>query len=308
MRKKNVDLLTAQILGEPIEKVLRGFITERKSRMLSPKTIIFYEQELRYFVDYLGEMEINHLDDISPDVIRQHLIDLSGTCNPGGCHAAYRAIKTFVNWVDNELEPTNWRNPIRKVAAPSVKVKAKKGVEPEYIIRLIDHCNTSHSVRDKAILMFLFDTGVRASELIDVNIGDIDIHTGATVIRHGKGDKKRVVFMGKKTLKQVRRYLKTLPSLNEFDPLFQTDENSRFTYSGLRMVVRRRAADVGMKEPGLHDFRRAFARQCLRNGMDLITVSRLLGHSNVAITQRYIYQDEDDLAQAHNLASPMDRM
>jgi len=309
MSTNDSDQVIFQILKEPTKQVFRAFILERKSRMLAPRTIYVYERELEYFTKFLEKNDLTVFGAITTNVIREYLLELSKTRNPSSCHVAFRVIKSLLIWVDDEYEPSNWKNPIRKVAPPLVRVQAKKGVDPMDIEKMLSACDTINAVRDRAILMFLFDTGVRGSELTALNYGDIDLHTGSVIIRHGKGDKYRVVFMGKKTLKQMRRYVNTLPKLEADDPLFQSQTHERLTFWGLRMMVVHRAKDAGLpKPPGLHDFRRAFARQCLKNGMDLISVSRLLGHSNVAVTQRYIYQDDGDLAQAHSQASPVDRM
>lgn len=303
------EAVTFQILDEKCERVFDAFIVERKSRMLSPNTITVYGRELRYFAEFLAKEENYAFGDITTDAIRRYMLELSKTRNPGGCHVAFRVIKSLMIWVEEEYEPEDWKNPIRKVSPPLVRAKSKRGIDPKDIEKMIDACTTDNAIRDKAILMFLFDTGLRGSELTALNYGDVDLHTGSVIVRHGKGDKFRVVFMGKKTLKQMRRYVNTLPKMEAGDPLFQNTSYERLAFQGLRMMVQRRANDAGLpKPPGLHDFRRAFARQCLKNGMDLITVSRLLGHSNVAVTQRYIYQDDLDLAQAYSQASPVDRM
>ncbi len=117
-----------------------------------------------------------------------------------------------------------------------------------------------------------------------------------------------MVFVGKKTLKAVRKYLKRRPGLQSHSPLFATDENERLSYTTIRKMIQRRAMEAGIEEPGLHDFRRAFGLQCQRNGLDLLTISRLLGHANTTVTERYICQDHEDLARGHDLASPVDRM
>ena len=76
--------------------------------------------------------------------------------------------------------------------------------------------------------------------------------------------------------------------------------------SGLREIIRRRALAAGIEEPGLHDFRRCFAVQILRNGFDLVTLSRLMGHFTLTVTQRYLYLVEDDLRAGHQIAGPVD--
>ena len=308
MQTKVIDPLTRQIVYGTYQSTVNAFLIDRRSRGLSHRTIQFYQDELRYFSHYLDTVGVQMMDELTPDTIRRYLLALSERRNSGGCHAAYRAIKALLNWFDFEYEPVGWKNPMRKVQSPELKTKPQPGISIPDFQKLLDGCITEFADRDKAILLALIDTGLRGSEFVSLDFGDVDIQTGALKVRHGKGDKMRTVYMGKKTMRALRKYLKSRSELKPSSPLFASDENDRLTFSGLRQIVRRRADAVGVQEPGLHDFRRAFALQCLRNGMSLITVSRLLGHSNISVTQRYICQDESDLALAHQNASPVDRM
>ena len=87
-----------------------------------------------------------------------------------------------------------------------------------------------------------------------------------------------------------------------------TRDGGRLTYAGLRQVVRRRAEKAGIPEPGLHAFRRAFCLACLRNGMDLVSLQRLMGHADLSLLRRYADQSADDLHAAHARAGPVDRL
>lgn len=128
---------------------------------------------------------------------------------------------------------------------------------------------------------------------------------GALHIREGKGGKSRVVFVGSKTMRELMRYLRGKPQTG---PLFRTDEGQRLTYWGLRQLIRRRAEAAGVKPPSLHAFRRAFALMSLRAGMDIYSLQRLMGHSDLSVLRRYLAQTEQDLKSAHEKASPVDRL
>jgi integrase/recombinase XerD len=93
---------------------------------------------------------------------------------------------------------------------------------------------------------------------------------------------------------------------DSFSALWVTDEGERLQYSGLRSIIVRRAKLSRVPTPSPHDFRRAFALNMLRAGVDLITLSRLMGHSSLAMLQRYLKQLPDDLREAHQRASPVD--
>ena len=88
--------------------------------------------------------------------------------------------------------------------------------------------------------------------------------------------------------------------------LWVTNTGTRLTYWGLRQIIRRRANKAAIKIPRLHDFRRAFALQCLRNGMDVYSLQKLMGHSDLQVLQRYLAQTTEDIRKAHLLKSPVD--
>jgi len=289
--------LTSQTESLNILKIIDEFILDRQARRLSRKTIQFYREELRYFTQYLGDKKT--LADITSDVIRNYLFELSQHRNPGGQHASFRALRAFLRWVWNEYE-IETRNPITKIAAPVYTIQPLQGLDEQSFWRMIDIC----SVRDKAILFTLADTGIRASELISLKITDLDPHTGTLMIRHGKGNKQRTAYLEKTALRAIRRYLKERDSNSQF--LFLTETGTPLTFAGLREIVRRLASRVSIPVPGLHDFRRFFALQSLRNGMDLLTLSRLLGHTSITTTQRYLNLDTTDLQLAHKKYSPLE--
>lgn len=120
---------------------------------------------------------ISVIPQISPDIIRQWLFSLEQTShNPGGIHACYRTLRAFLNWFEEEYEPDNWKNPIRKVKAPRVPQEPIWPIERAEFDKLLSTCDKSwHGTRDKAILHTLLDSGVRASELCNPNLKDLDL-------------------------------------------------------------------------------------------------------------------------------------
>ena len=155
--------------------------------------------------------------------------------------------------------------------------------------------------------MTLLDTGMRAAELLALNLKDIDLLSGEVLILHGKGDKRRTVFCGSRSRKALKVYLKLRGSLYEDDPLFISRSGGRLTYGGLVHILRSRAARAGVKAPGAHDFRRAFALQMLRSGVDLMRLAALMGHSDLEVLRRYIHLVTSDIRAAHAQGSPVDK-
>lgn len=169
------------------------------------------------------------------------------------------------------------------------------------------------TVRDRAIILCLVDTGARGSEFCALNVGDVDMMTGAVEIRFGKGGKRRTVFLGNDSRRALRKYLRTRPkeTLTPESPLWMWENRepfyNRLRFVGLREVVRRASVKAGLrKTPGLHDFRRCFALTMYNNGADLLAISRLLGRTSTEVTRRYLDIGDRELQRSVLRASPAD--
>lgn len=127
-------------------------------------------------------------------------------------------------------------------------------------------------------------------------------------IREGKGSKSRVTFLGAKSRRELLRYLRRREDVAPNAPLWVTVKGTRLTYWGLRQVVRRRAEKAGIDMPSMHSFKRALAILCLRNGVDIYSLQKLMGHSDLTLLRRYLNQTEDDLRQAHRKAGSVDNL
>jgi site-specific recombinase XerD len=291
--------------GIELDIILEGFLESRRG--LTPGTVKFYREKLVVFIEWCKGVKIKTVEEITPSTIRDFFAELEERgATDGGRHAYYRSIKAMLHWYEDETE-YEYRSPMKRVEPPSNKIDPIPGVTAEEIQKLIDACHGENEKRDRAVFQVLFDTGARASELLALNIEDINFVTGAVTIQHGKGDKKRTVFVGTTAKKALRAYLKDREDLQPFDPVFVKEDGMRMTYEALRQVIRRRAENARLEgTPYPHDFRRAFAITLWRNGVDIVTISRLMGHSSLEVLKRYLAQDTNDLARAHAKASPVD--
>lgn len=292
-----------------LETWIDAFLLDRKVQNLSRHTLEFYHQGLKLFMKFCGGQVITDIAQITPVVIREYLYWLETTGHsPGGQHAAYRTLKVFMRWLWDELE-LETRNPIEKVKAPRVALDPLEPVSLDDVMRLVKVCGDNLlGLRDKALFLFLLDTGARASEALNVDLDDVDMVSGAVVIRRGKGGKTRTTFLGQKARKAVRKYIST--RRDEHPALFVTmhGETTRLNYSGLLALVGRRAAQAGIEPPEIHSFRRAYAINMLRAGVDVYSLQSLMGHSDLQVLRRYLKQTDSDLAAAHRKGSPVDNL
>ncbi len=158
--------------------------------------------------------------------------------------------------------------------------------------------------RDAAILLFLLDTGVRATECCNIDLSDIDRMMRSVVIKKGKGGKPRTLYLGKRARRFLRSYLKKRK--DNCPALWITRFKTQLRYGGLKEILKRRAKDANIQSPSAHDFRRAFALESLRNGIDVYSLQRLMGHADLQVLRRYLAQTNEDIRIAHGKTSPVD--
>lgn len=295
-------------IPDNISEWANAFYTAKKVEGLSSYTLAFYRQQLGYFLKYSTYQVIENISQLTPATIRGYLLWLEENGhNPGGIHAAYRSLKVFLRWYEREAEPENWHNPINKVKAPRTATEPLEPVSLADVDRMLKTCKSGfHGARDKALLLFLLDTGARAREICAVDLADVDQVTGEVTIRRGKGGHSRAVFLERKARRAYRAYLKT--RTDKSPAAFVNDDGERLQYSGLRGLLVRRARAAGVPTPTPHNFRRCFALTMLRNGCDLITLARLMGHKSLEVLRRYLKQVTNDLRAAHSKGSPVEHM
>jgi len=284
-----------------------AFIMDCEARNLSKGTIEFYCKKIPLFIEFLSTQEITFYCDIEPYNIRTFLLNLSKDGhNPGGVHCYYRCAKTFINWCEREFEPENWKNPFLKIKAPKVPNNILDPVDSDHVKSMMQtcRCNSYFDARDYAIFLVLLDTGLRSEEFLSLRIEDIDIKEKAIHILKGKGRKSRTVYISEKTLQAIQSYLDY--GIRKPGYLWETKTGSQLTYNGLRSIVRRRAKRAGVPAPTLHSFRRYFALKMIRNGADIFSIQKLMGHSDISILQRYLKQTTEDAQKAHKTFGPLE--
>jgi site-specific recombinase XerD len=295
------------IVVPEMEQWVIGWITAKRAEGRSAGTLKGYRDKVEGFLSFCAERNIRTIDAIDASLIREWVLSLAERHKPSTVNNYFRALRTWFYWYEVEIGDPTFRNPMRKVKPPKVPDELQDPVELRDVHAMIETCgNDRRGVRDRAILRALLDTGARASELCSLDLADFDSPTGDLAIRRGKGGKGRHAFLGQNARRAVRAWIKKRGP--ELGPLFWGWTHERLHYRGLYSILEARAAKAGLnKVPSPHDFRRACAITMLRNGADVVTVSRLLGHSTLQMTTKYLKQIPDDLRASHAANSPVDR-
>lgn len=221
-------------------------------------------------------------------------------------------LRSFYKWMTKRgLVHTN---PMSMIRTPKQPKRLPKAVSVEQIERLLAAPNdkTLLGARDRAILETLYSTGIRVSEVVGINHGDLD-ETGEAVIIRGKGRRERVVPLGSHALAALRHYRRMLESSAKFGDrsnggdgaLFVNKHGGRLSTRSVRRKVAKYLREAGL-DPQIspHTLRHSFATHLLDNGADLRSVQELLGHQSLSTTQIYTHLTTKRLRDAYDDAHP----
>ncbi len=158
--------------------------------------------------------------------------------------------------------------------------------------------------RNKAIILTMLDTGLRASELCSLIMANLDMNN-KQITAKGKGKKQRILEISNKTAQTIWRYLITRPKLSDNDSLFVGKFDLPLTRGGLLQLIKRTGKRAGVHDAHPHRFRHTFAINFLRNGGNIYALQEQLGHSSLDMVKRYLKLSEQDRAAVHRIASPV---
>lgn len=280
------------------------FLLDCEARRLTEATRQFYKTKLSVFIRWCAEQDVTNLGQVSAHDIRRFLVSIQRRQLSGEYqHGLARAIRAFLNYcVRDELID---KSPFDKVQMPRVEKKILEAFSTSEIQAVLRHCCIQ---RDKAICYFLLDSGVRVSELIALDIKSVNLETGEVRVS-GKGQKQRQCYIGAKTRKEIRRYLVSRESQEKSEPLFVSEKRrERLTVSGMVQLMERLRRRSDVEICTCHTFRRTFALTCLRNGMNIYVLARLMGHADISILRQYLALVEADLEEAHKRYGAVDAL
>jgi site-specific recombinase XerD len=276
------------------------FILARQSMRVSPATLQFYKYTTGFFLTWLESQSVQSPADVTARLVRAYLAELSARkLSDWTLNGHARAIRTMLKfWHEEKYTPD-----IVKFDMPKVAKKRLPVLTADEVGTVLK----SLSVRDKAIILLMVDTGLRRSEVIALNWTDIDFTTGLALVKRGKGGKARSAVVGTTARRALLAYRRTLPTPADTSPLIQSKGGTRFTGTGLLQLFRRVRVKTGIYITP-HSLRRTFVILSLRSGMDVLHLQALLGHSTLDMVQHYAQMIDEDLLQAHNAYSPIDNL
>jgi integrase/recombinase XerD len=294
-----------------IDEFLDYLVSEKN---YSANTIAAYRNDLTQFAEYLVDQaekpEALQWNAVDRNQIIGYVLYLKERRYASSTVARkVAAIKSFFHYLHDEDVVSE--DPTRSLESPQVKKSLPKAISVEDIEMLLAEpakLGTPKALRDTALLEVLYATGMRVTELVSLNVTDVDLDAG-TVLCSGKGDRERIVPIYDRAAQVLAEYLEhgrpRLLSDPEVQALFLNHRGERLTRQGLWLIIKHYVDEVGIEEEVTpHTLRHSFATHMLHGGAKLRDVQKLLGHANISTTQVYTQVTGDHLREAYDKAHP----
>lgn len=300
MSQNNSNVFRA-LASPSLADAYHDFVLSRQASRCSPATLEFYKYTAGKFVAWLQDQGISLLQDVTARSVREYLaLKISQEKSDNTVHDIARAIKTLLRFWHSEGYIDNPVN----FAMPKVEKKRLPCLTADELETVIKACENP---RDRAMVLFLADSGLRRAEVVALNWGDVDMSNGLVQVKRGKGGKARSAVIGASTRRALLSYRRTLVNVSEGAPLFQAKGETRFTGWGLRLVFTRLSKRTGIPISP-HAMRRTFVILSLRGDMDVLHLQAMLGHSSLEMVRHYAQLMDEDLIREHKAHSPIDNL
>jgi len=292
-----------------MKQLLRDYLNfQSVERGLAKNSLQAYEGDLNKYLEFLEKNKIRSVDKISYQDVLNYLTSLKkkGLASTT-ISRNVAAIKTFHKFLVREGTTENF--PTANLKFPKIPRKLPKVFSVDEVVKLLEqpHGQVPASLRDKAILEVLYGAGTRVSELVFLNVDDIDFESGYIRV-FGKGSKERIVPVGSYALEAISEYIKKgrikLIKGYHSGALFLNQHGKRLTRQGCWKILNKYAKQAGLEDIHPHSLRHSFATSLLQAGADLRSVQEMLGHADISTTQIYTHVTREHLKEVYMLTHP----
>jgi len=281
-----------------LEELLKLYKAELEIQGQTPRTIKTYTFFIKKFLEFLQKkgvdpysLEKRHLKEF---LLRTHA---EKNYSIKSLYNLILALKSFLRFLERE-------DLVKSLKLPKLPKSLPKALTKEEIRRLID---AADNLRDKLIIILFYATGLRVSEMRNLNVEDINFEDEFLIVRQGKGRKDRVVPLPKKVIELLKQYLKWRDEyyLNKKEnALFLNKNGKRMSYEYIEKIVRNVGKKAGIKVT-CHMLRHSFATHMLENGADIRVIQEILGHEKLSTTQIYTKVTTKYLKEVYSKFNPI---
>ena len=291
-----------------MEKDIKNFLEFIKSdKKLSKNTLESYQRDILQYQEYLEEKKINYKE-VNNENVLGYLDYLKGLDKKASTISRHLAsIRLFYQYLlKNKIVK---EDPTKGIQSPKIEKKAPSVLSSQEVSLLLEQPNGEglKSIRDKAMLEVAYATGMRVTEIISLNVSDIDIESSLVTCKNE--NKQRIIPLGKLSLSALKEYMTIArPNMIKDDnetALFVNVNGKRLTRQGFWKIIKfyKEQAHI-TKDITPHVLRHSFATHLLQNGADFKSIQTMLGHSDISSTQVYMQFQDDSLKNIYNKAHP----
>lgn len=289
----------------PLLPMLEAFLGHlQHERQLAAQTLQAYRQDLSRCCDFLAQRQISDWNTVDTPLLRlyvssRHQSGLSGR----SVQRELSALRSLYRYLLRERRCQH--NPALDLRAPKAPRKLPRTLDADLAAQLLNHDSDDWlDLRDRAMLELFYSSGLRLSELASLNLPQLDLTEGEVRVT-GKGNKTRVLPVGRMAREALRRWLKVRPLVSDpLQPAFVSQQGRRLTARAIQLRVRRYGIEQIGQHLHPHMLRHSFASHLLESSGDLRAVQELLGHADISTTQIYTHLDFQHLAQVYDSAHP----
>ncbi len=299
------------------QEALRAYLSFLETeRNLSANTTKSYEKDVKHFQGFFAEEKGRERDSLKVEEVtdvdvRRFVVSLYRSHAPSSIARKVSSLKGFFAF----LKRRGWlsASPAKNVSAPKIPKKLPNFLSVDEIFHLLDGDEGKDplALRDRAILELIYSSGLRVSEVVSLNVGQVDLSIQLIRVR-GKGNKERIVPVGGKAIKAIKAYLKQRDELTrrqkgkkESQALFLNRFGTRLTARSVERMIKSYALKRGMaRRINPHALRHSFATHLLGAGADLRSIQEMLGHASLSTTQKYTHISLDQLMRVYDKSHP----
>ena len=284
------------------------FISEKEATNKSPATVRSYKKTYKKFCDKFGEIE-------DTQQVTQKLFFkwsqsmLNEGLSPESINHYLRDMRTFMNWCMKDERQYTTPFKVELVSSQQNPPKFYTTEEQQALIRRpskkADYCEW----RSWAICNFILATGARTSSIINLQMKDIDLKKKKITYSHTKNKEAQIIPMSSKLQSVLKEYIRIWRAeATEDDYLFSNIGERQLSDNALRIAFRKYAEDRDVNKTSIHGLRHTFAREFILNDGSMIKLQRLLGHSSLEMTRRYIKLFAEDIEEGFDDINPLDNL
>ncbi|MBL4775126.1 MAG: tyrosine-type recombinase/integrase [Mariprofundus sp.] len=291
-----------------LREAVQSFLHELADvRLASEHTVAAYRRDLRSFASHCGVNQAVH------QINRSHVQDWLVACHASGLAASTlaRRLSAVCSFFDAAVQAGLCSSNIAAgIRPPKQSKRLPRNLPPEQTSALMQHTESISDQRDLALLAVMYGCGLRVSEVVGLNVSDIDLFQGELRVL-GKGRKERIVPIPTMAVQYVQSYLdectdyRDANSADQPQPVFLNKHHRRLSARSIQRMLKARALQTGTDTSvSPHQLRHSFATHLLVGGVDLRAIQDLLGHASLATTERYTHLDIAKLTKVYDDAHP----